>query len=211
MERSELERIVTDERLNTLLAWALVAFLVGVSAANLATRQYLWAGFAAVVAAVALVPAATLGNARAMLPWEVLALAALPLLGPAAAAVVTPLAPLLAETAGDLGAYLSVAALALIIAVELQMLTAVRMNYRFAVAFVVIATMATAGIWAVVRWVPDVLVGTTFILEPGVPEETIEHRLMLEFVYSTMAGVAGGIVFELYFRRRARISERLPT
>lgn len=91
----------------------------------------------------------------------------------------------------DFAVYLSVAVLALIVTLELQLLTAVEMNTRFAVFFVV-ATMATAGIWGVVRWVADIYLGTGFL--SGL------NALMWEFVVSTAAGV----VFEFYFHRRGR-------
>jgi len=74
----------------------------------------------------------------------------------------------------------------------------------------VVATMATAGVWAVLRWTADVWLGTTFLLESGVAETVIEEGVMWEFVYSTAAGIVAGVVFELYFRRRARTETRLP-
>lgn len=191
--------MLDDERVNAWLAWALVAFVLAVAGANLATGDLLWAGFAAVVAVLALVPAARFRSPRAMLPWEVLALAALPLLARTIA--------VFAAFRGDVASYVSVAALALVVAVELHLLTPVEMSYRFAVAFVVIATMATAGVWAVIRYGSDVFLGTTLLL-PAVRTEAAmakaEHRLMVEFVASFLAGAGAGVVFELYFRRRAR-------
>jgi len=75
------------------------------------------------------------------------------------------------------------------------------MTRTFAVAFVVVTTMATAGVWAVVRWLADIYLGTGFDLD--------ERALMLEFVASTVVGGGGGGVFEYYFRRFARATERL--
>lgn len=201
MNESGIGRVVEDERLNAALAWVLVGVVLLVAAANLATGDLLWAGFAAAVAVLALVPAGMLGTPRAMLPWEVLLLAILPLAGGEFATV---------PVTGDLASYLSVAALALVVAVELHAFTAVEMNYRFAVFFVVVTTMAAAGVWALLRWGSDLLLGTQFLLEPGVPEETVERRLMIEFVYSTLAGALAGVVFELYFRRRRRAHRTIP-
>lgn len=185
--------LTRSARANGLLAWALIAFVLGVGVASVLTGELLWAGVASIVAVLALVPTILQRDPRVMLPWEVLALAVLPLVGRTIAAE---------SLAGSLATYLAVAAVALIIAVELDTFTRVRMSTEFAVTFVVVATLATAGIWAVTRWSIDVTMGTTFLLETGRSSAEVEHALMWEFVYSTVAGVVGGIVFELYFRRR---------
>ena len=130
-----------------------------------------------------------------------LALAVLPLAGRAFTTV---------PVTGRFVTYLAVAALALVITVELHVFTPVEMTPGFAVLFVVVATMATAGVWAVVRWVVDVTLGTTFLLDPALSPDAVETRLMWEFVYSTLAGVVGGVVFEAYFRRRGLGRKRLP-
>jgi hypothetical protein len=135
-----------------------------------------------------------------MLPWEVLALAALPVLGRSLATV---------RVTSDVATYLSVAALALIVAVELHTFTDVSMSPSFAVVFVAIATTATAGVWAVVRWAADLALGTTLLLDPTLTEAAVERGLMLEFVASTVAGVLAGVVFEFYVRRRARARRRV--
>jgi hypothetical protein len=76
------------------------------------------------------------------------------------------------------------------------------------VAFVAIATMAVAGMWAVLRWTVDLWLGTGFLLDPALEPEAIERGLMLEFVASTVAGLLAGVVFEFYIRRRARVRRR---
>lgn len=198
MEGEGLGRVVERRRINATLSWVLVGFVWAVAAGAFLGGELLWAGFAATVAVLAILPAVGLRSPLAMLPWEVLALAVVPLVGRTFATV---------PTTGRLAQYLSVAALALVVAVELHTFTGVEMNYRFAVLFVVVATMATAGVWAVVRWLSDVYLGTGLLLVPGVPQETVEHELMIEFVYSTLAGGLAGLVFELYFRRR-RLAHR---
>ena len=199
--RGRLGTLVETQRTNAAIAWLLVGFLGAVIAASVADGDLLWAGFSAVVVALALAPTIAYRRPTVMLPWEVLALAALPLIGRVAATV-----PLTSQFA----TYLAVAAVALIIVVELHLFTPVLMTPGFAVLFVVIATMAASGVWAVVRWLLDVTFGTGFLLVAGVPEEVVETRLMWEFVYSTAAGVVAGVIFEGYFRRRARLEERLP-
>ncbi|WP_254535155.1 hypothetical protein [Halomarina litorea] len=191
MDRSDIGRIVEDARLNAALGWILVALVLVAAGVNLANGDRLWAGFALCVALVAVVPALFLRSPRSMLPWEVLVLAAFPLLA----------RPFGGPGVSDVATYLSVAAIALLVAVELHVFTPVEMTHSFAVFFVVVATMATAGIWAVVRWTADIYLGTGFALD--------ERALMLEFVASTVAGVGAGVVFEFYFRRYVHGEERL--
>lgn len=210
MNTSGLGRTLRDERLNAVLAWGLVGFVGLVALANVVGMtgllavgsDPLWAGFALVVAVLGAIPAVAARNARAMLPWEVLALAALPLLVRTAETLV----PFALPGTGRVATYLAVAAVALVIAVELHVFTPVEMDYRFAVLFVVITTMAAAGVWAVVRFVLDVYLGTSWLLPATQTEAALaaaEHELMFEFVYSTLAGVIAGVIFEVYFRRWA--------
>ncbi|WP_128475837.1 hypothetical protein [Halorussus pelagicus] len=187
-----LDRVVEDERVNAGLGWALVAFLAVVSAEEMLDGHLLWAGFTAFVGALALVPTVAKRDWIVMLPWEVLALAALPIFGRSMATF---------PSASRVATYLSVAALALIVAVELHAFTTVEMTHWFAVLFVVVATIATSGIWAVVQWLSDIYLGTAFIRS--------EHRLMWDFVAATVIGGMAGVVFEWYFRRFARIEARL--
>jgi hypothetical protein len=188
-----LDRVVEDERVNAAIGWALVAFLGLVVVESVLTGDLLWAGFAGVVAAVTLVPAASHRDWTVMLPWEVVLLAALPIVGRALATLVFT---------SRVAMYLSVAALALIIAVELHVFTTVEMTYWFAVLFVVVATIATAGVWAVVQWLSDAFLGTSLVHS--------EHRLMWDFVAATLVGGMAGVVFEWYFRRFARVGPRMP-
>ncbi|WP_132059958.1 hypothetical protein [Halorussus amylolyticus] len=188
-----LDSVVEDQRVNAGLAWLLVGFLLLVAVESVLDGDLLWAGFAVFVAGVAVVPAVSYRDPEVMLPWEVLLLAALPILGRALATMVFTT---------RVATYLSVAALALIIAVELHVFSTVKMTHWFAVLFVVVATIATAGVWAVVQWVSDLYLGTAFIES--------EHRLMWDFVAATVVGGMAGVVFEWYFRRFVRMSPRLP-
>lgn len=209
MNESGIGSVLEEARTNAIVAWGLVAFVLAVAVANVLTDDLLWAGFALVLAVLALVPPLTYRDATAMLPWEVLLLAGLPLL----ARVVAELAAL----QGDVATYLSVATLALVVAVELDLLTPVEMDRRFAIAFVVITTMAVAGVWAVVRYASDMFLGTALLLPPGGMDAAdaalaaAERELMLEFVASFVAGVGAGGVFEFYFRRRRRGEDALPS
>lgn len=190
MNRIAIETLVGNERHNAIIAWILTGFVVLVAIGNLLVGNLLWAGFAGSVVVLAVLPGIVFRSGRAALPWEVLALAVLPLVGRTFGS----------GSVSEFATYLSVAAIALLVAVELQTFTSVRMTPGFAITFVVIATMATAGAWAVVRWIADRYLATGFL--------TSEEILMWEFVASMAAGIVAGVVFELYFRRRLRANQR---
>ncbi|MFB6129966.1 MAG: hypothetical protein ABEJ28_03990 [Salinigranum sp.] len=206
MAATGLGGVIEDRRVNAALGWLLVA-LVTVSAVTAFLRgDLIWAGFTFAVVVLAVVPAAAYRRLQAMLPWEVLFLASLPVVGRTVVAGLTVDGITLS---GRITTYVAVAAVALIVAVELDVFSPVRMNYSFAVLFVVVTTMAAAGVWAIVKWLSDVYLGTAFMLD-GRPERVVEAALMWDFVAATLAGVGAGVVFELYFRRRAHGTDRLP-
>lgn len=187
---SGAERLLADERLNATLSWVCVGAVLVAAIGSVLRAEFRGLGSppSCWPSSSSRRPSHTV---EVMLPWEALALAALPVLVRAFAS----------HEVGALATYLSIAALALVLAAELDVFTAVEMNTPFAVGFVVVVTMATAGAWAVGRWVLDGLFGTGFL--------TGERALMGEFVASTVAGVAAGLVFRLYVRRSDRADDRL--
>lgn len=194
MSQASLEELIGDNRTNAAIAWLLVAAIGAIGASELVTDSgFLWATFAAVLVGLALLPPIAFRSSLAMLPWEVLLLAALPVLGMAVGAD---------RLTGHFAAYLSVAAIALVIVVELQSFTSVRMTPGFAIVLVVVATLAAAGLWALLRWSASQLLGIPFLSD--------HDAVMWEFVYSAVAGLGAGVVFELYFRRYVRPEQRLP-
>lgn len=196
-------RLVDDlfqsRRTNAILAWALVGFVAVAAITSFLRGDRLWAIFAVIVTGLAALPAVAHRDPTAMIPWEVTVLMALPLLGRAFSTLLLT---------NQLATYLSVAAIALVIAAEIQLFTSVRMNDAFAVLFVTVATLATAGIWAVLRWASDGLRGTTYLDALGATEHAIERALMIEFVASSIAGIAAGLVFAYYVRRHVEPSRR---
>ncbi|NKE37646.1 hypothetical protein GWG54_17915 [Natronococcus sp. JC468] len=184
MSQTSLETLLGDGRTNAAISWLLVVAIAAIGLGALVTGGILWATFAVVLLAFALLPPLSRRSPLVMLPWEVLLLAALPVFGAAFGAD---------RLSGHVTSYLSVAAIALVLAVELQAFTSVRMTPGFAVVFVAVATMAAAALWALLRWTADGVLGVPF---------TADHDdVMWEFVYSTVSGLGAGAVFELYFRR----------
>ena len=196
---TELRELFRSRRTNARIAWLLVVALPLAAVAEFTDGDPLWAGFAAVVTTVVVVPPIAFRDASVMLPWEVVAIAALPV---GSRALITGRQVALAGVplTGRVSTYLAVAAVALVVAVELDAFTRVRMTKAFAVVFVAVVTTAAAGVWALVRWGVDRIAGTAVLLD-GRPEDVIEHALMLDFVAATVAGIGAGVLFEFYFRR----------
>jgi len=181
-----LARLFRNGRNNALIAWLLVAVLVGVFVESVLDVDLLWMTFVAATAAIVLVPPLAHRDWRVMLPWELLLLGLLPIL----------VRGLFGGEVGTFAAYLSFAALALFITVELHMFTTLRVTHWFAVAFVVLVTLASVAAWSIVRWNMDRYLGTSFLVD--------NETLMVEFIYVTLAGLAAGVLFDAYFKRRGR-------
>ena len=197
---SRLREVLERQRLNAVLGWLIVVVLVVAVGINAVAGSVVWAAFTGVVALLAVIPAVRFRQPLAMVPWEVLLVAALPVVGR------TFLVGFRVggfTLTGRVTTYLAVAAVALIIAVQLDVFTPVRMNEAFALLFVVVATVAAAGVWAVGQWTADLLLGTSLLLD-GRPESVIETELMWDFVAATVAGVLAGVLFEYGVRRRGR-------
>ncbi|WP_231188240.1 hypothetical protein [Haladaptatus sp. DYF46] len=139
------------------------------------------------VIAIALVPPILSHRFTEMIAWEVLALAAVPVVARSFNMLIEP------------STYLSVATLALIVAVELNAFTSVEMTSGFAVVFIVIITMAIAGLWTIAQFVSDIYLGTTFLAG--------QTAVMWSLVIATGVGVLAGIIFEFYFRRLSPSNE----
>ncbi|WP_313690826.1 hypothetical protein [Halorarum halobium] len=206
MEASGLRNVVEDRRLNAAIGWSVLLLISAVALGELFAGQAVWGVFVLLVVVVALVPPTAFRDATAMLPWEVVLFAGLPAVGRVFVAGQTVAG---ITFTGRVITYLAVASVALIVAVEMDVFTPVRMSHTFAVFFVTITTMAAAGIWAVLRYVSDLFLGSEFLLG-GRPEAVVEHALMLDFVAATLAGVIAGLLFEFYFRRRSRAEIRVP-
>lgn len=176
-----------DGRLNNIIGWIVVMLMTSVLVESLLDMDIVWAGFTGLVMLVLILPTARGIDNQIRIPWEFLVLASLP---------ITARALDVAMFRGSIFFYLSFAALALIIAVEIHMYTETKMTHWFAVLFVSLTTIAIEGTWAVSRWYADSLLGTSF-LPP-------HDDLMLDFVGVTAVGIGAGIFFDIYFRRLGR-------
>jgi hypothetical protein len=203
---SGLRGVLESQRLNAVAGWLLVGVLSIVAVVDALSGRYVAAFFPLALAVLAVVPPVVLRTPLAMLPWEVLALGALPVLAELLLSGRTILGFTLT---GRVSTYLAVAAVALIVAVELDVFTSVRMNHAFAVLFTVVTTMAAAGVWAVLQWLSDTYLGTRLLLD-GRPPEVVETALMWDFVAATAVGIGAGVLFDRYFRRVVRLEGRLP-
>jgi hypothetical protein len=76
------------------------------------------------------------------------------------------------------------------------MFTPLTVTPCFAVTLVVMTTLAAVAVWTVVRWNADRHLGTAFLVD--------NETLMIEWLYATHAGVAAGVLFDTYFKRRDR-------
>ncbi len=182
-----LENLFSDTKLNAMLAWPFVGFFGLVFLESALDGDLLWMIFTAAAGVLILLPPLYRGSIRVMLPWELLALASVPVLVRALE---------ISALANTFATYLSIAAFALILTVELHVLNRVRVTHWFAVSFVVLATLAVAGAWTIVQWNLDRTLGTTFL--------TTNEALMIEYIWVTLAGLAAGVLFDLYFRPRSR-------
>ena len=181
-----IARLFRSGRTNALFAWAMVAVLVAVFVESLFDFDLLSMAIITGLVAVVLAPTVSARDWRVMLPAELLVLALLPVLVRA----------LLGGELGIFATYVAIAALALVVTVELHMFTSLRVTPWFAVVLVMMTTMATAAVWGVLRWNADRMLGTDFL--------TTNEALMIEWIYVTLAGIAAGLLFEAYFRRRGR-------
>ena len=176
---ARLRGLVESRSLNAAVTWTLVGVLVAGTLASLAVGDLLWAVFGATVVAIALVPTVLRRDASVLVAWEPLALAAVPLVAQWVGLFVTPLT------------YLSVAALALLVAVEIDSFSATEMPPWFAVLFVVLTTLTVAALWGILQYFSDMLLETSFL--------SGRVALMWELVGATAAGIAAGVLFHRYF------------
>lgn len=198
MDRGDdLGALLTETGPNAILGWSLVVVLLATVASTLLEGAFDGTIITIFVVTVVVLPALVFRDPLVMPPWELVLIVAVPVVWRA----------LLGRGfTTDVATYLAVAALALLIAVELHQFTALRMTHSLAIGLVALTTLAVAGIWNVLQWIIDVVVGTSFLLD-GRSQDAINADVMVEFIYAGVAGIGGGLVFDLYFRSQ----DRTPT
>lgn len=184
MHATGITHVLEDRRRNALVSWFLVVLLGGIALESWIDYDLFWAWFTTFVIGLAVLPPLAFRRWTVMVPWEVLALAILPIFGWSWDAGVLLAPPLM---------YLSLGAVALIVAVELDAFTEVDFTESFAVVFVGIATVGAAALLAIAQWFSDRILGTGYIIT--------HDQLMQGFIAATGAGVLGGVLFAGYVRR----------
>jgi len=185
-----LSGVVESDRRNAAVGWTVVAVLGAVALWNAVTADLLWTAFAVVTAALAVAPAVAYRDAGVLPPAEVLAIVALP---PVLEAVNLP--GLVVQAA----IYLAVGGIALLAVVELHVFSTVRMPADFAAVLVVLLTMATAGVWSILRLAADAFLGTGFI------EGKV--ALMWDLVLATAVGILAGPLVWAYLGWHESVDE----
>lgn len=188
------EKLFRSGRINAILSWILVGVLVLVLIESLLDFDRLWILFVAVTGGIVLFTPIAYRDWRMMLPWEVLLLALLPILARG----------ILGAEVGTFAYYLSIAGLALIVTVQLHTFSTMRMTHWFAILFVMMTTLASVAAWSVVRWNADRLLGTEFLMTPGMTGDEANAALMVEFLWVAIAGLVAGVIFDAYFKQRGR-------
>lgn len=178
------ERLFRDGRTNAVIGWGMIAILASVFVGSAFQTDYRWILFTAFVGGVVVIPPVAFRDWRVMLPWELLGLALFPIL----------VRGLVGGTVGTFATYLALAALALLIVVELDAFTSLRVTNWFAVVLVVLTTLAAVAAWTIFRWNADQFLGTAYLAD--------NETLMMEWLYVALAGVGAGLLFDGYFRRR---------
>ena len=175
---------IKDTRVNAMIAWVLAIVLVALAIVSFLNVLLVETVMAAIAAFVAISPAVVFRSWTRTVPWPLLLIASLPLF----VATTRP------EFFGEIVTGISVATLAMLVVVALELTTTVRMTPQFAVFFTVIVTLATAGFWAVGSAASATYLGTTFI--------KTNTELMTVFTATLIAGIVAGVLFWLYFRRQ---------
>lgn len=180
-----------DTWLNMVLAWSITSFIAVVFVESVIDFDFLWMVFTGFLLVVIVLPPIVYRNKYAVLPWELLLVTAVPVIVRALNVSVF---------SSRIATFISLAALALVIAVELHVFTNVKFSHGFAIVFVVVSTLAIEGVWSLIRFYIDVFLGTSFL--------TTNEELMMEWAEVTVAGLFAGLLFDFYFRRRDKILRR---
>lgn len=186
-----LDALAKNESVNAGAGWLSAAVVAFVVVQSVLTGTLLWAGVAAILLVVGVLPPIWTRDWRVMAPWPLL--------------LVSTIAVLLGGfgIAPEVAGYFVVAGIALLTAVEIDAFTSVEMSRRFAVAFAVLATLAVQGLWVIAQYYSDLWLDTAFL--------QTQRELQVDIVVVTVVGLVMGAVFEWYFERVEHVgSHRHP-
>jgi hypothetical protein len=176
---------VAGKKLNGILSGFLALYLLFNCFNILLDGNITWSIYGFAVLVLVFIPPIVLEDRTALVPFEVLLFLAVPF---------TVKGMELGFAASHTLNYLTAAGIALLLVTELDTFTSFRSSSSFAVLIVSITSLAVAGFWAVGRWLSDIYLGTSFVLD--------EHALMWEFSAALLAGIIGGLVFRYYLKDR---------
>lgn len=178
---------------NAVLGWLVIVLLAGLAIWQGFNGSYRWLSLTGMAIILMVLPTVTLRDPYAMPPWELLVMVAIPV-GDAALLDGTVISPI--------AVYLAVAAVALIVAVDVHTFTSVRMNRTFTIILVVIATLAIGATWNIAQWVVDMTLGTAYLVGDRT-QDAANHAMMIDFLYAATAGSVAGMLFTRYLRHRS--------
>lgn len=176
-----LDDLSREARVNAIIGWIVGGVVAIAAAVSFVTNAPIWGVFSLIFVAVIASPAMVAHDWTAMAPWPVLAVGAV--------AVAAGTGGLYPEAAG----YVAIATLALVIVVELDNFTSIRLSRRFAVGLAVATTMALEAVWIIVRFYADQWLGTGYL--------STQTELQADIVIVTVVGSVMGGLFYAYLAK----------
>jgi len=190
---SLLTAITPEAIIEAELSWIASLVLFFATVYTVLKLDVLWAAFGIAAISLYVLPIISMRNPFRALPWEMTILLAAPML-----LHISSGSGIMLEHFGwwrhltDLAFALSLATIGLLLTVELQMYTDVRMNRPFAMLFVVMFTMGISGLWQVGEYIGDVVNHAHNL--------TSNRQVMMSFVWVLVGGMLMGFVYDLYLK-----------
>lgn len=179
-----MRRLLQTELVGVSFSWGALVVILVATGWSLVHGAFRWVLFGLGLAGILLITPVVYRSGRVMPSWPVTVLAALPF----AVGVAAPGGPV-----EQFAASMAVAAMALVVATQVDTFTRVRMNRGVTVGFVVMTTLTAAGTWEIGKWLLDVTMGTSLI--GG------NDALMWRLITSAIAGIIAGLFFDWYLKR----------
>jgi len=153
----------------------------------------LWTAYGITVLSLYVLPMMSKRSPFAALPWDMMIL----LVVPAVIHVAVGSAwlngdPTWMDDIASLSFSLSMATIGMLLSVEIQMYTDVRMNSAFAVFFIVMFTLAVSGFWQVGIFLGDELYGTD--------NQGSNNDVMVSLSWSLVGGMLMAFVYYVYLK-----------